>query len=47
LNHTVLTNYTEQSPSWEAKSLSTEIHRLLWNRKLHYRVHKGRCEYVQ
>jgi hypothetical protein len=38
----ILTNYTEQSPSWEANSHSAnqEISRLLRNLKLHQRVHK-------
>ena len=38
-NHTS----TEQSPSWEANSslVSQEFLRILWNRKVHCRIHNG------
>ena len=39
---TLIPNSMGQSPSWEANrsSASQEIHRILWNRRVYYRIHK-------
>jgi hypothetical protein len=40
--HTILTYSIQHSPSWEANrfAASQQIPRILWNLKVHYRIHK-------
>ena len=42
LREDLLTHSMQQSPSWEGKRFlfSQEIAHLLWNLKVHYRIHK-------
>ena len=43
----LLTDFIEQSPSWEADSFwASQIYRNLWNQKVHYRSRSARhCKY--
>ena len=42
ITHDVLTHSTQQSPSWDPKwfSANQKIPHILWNPKVHYRIHK-------